>query len=216
MKPKYFLLFGLVAIAFSCQSQNETLKSNSSQTILQDTSFVNLKDYSKDFEYDMKYATTDNFLKSKVYDCAACFLRLKTVNALIKANKEFLKKGYKIKIFDCYRPLDIQKKMWEMVPNPSYVADPNKGSIHNRGGAVDISLIDFKGKELNMGTAFDYFGIEASHNYYNVSKEVKKNRAMLKKIMLKNGFNAFETEWWHYNLQSALQDRISNTKWQCD
>ena len=216
MKPKYFLLFGLVAIAFSCQSQNETLKSNSSQTILQDTSFVNLKDYSKDFEYDMKYATTNNFLKSKVYDCAACFLRVKTVNALINANKGFLKKGYKIKIFDCYRPLDIQKIMWKMVPNPSYVADPNKGSIHNRGGAVDISLIDSKGKELNMGTAFDYFGIEASHNYSNVSKEVKKNRAMLKKIMLKNGFNAFESEWWHYNLQSALQDRISNTKWQCD
>ena len=216
MKPKYFLLFGLVAIAFSCQSQNETLKSNSSQTILQDTSFVNLKDYSKDFEYDMKYATTNNFLKSKVYDCAACFLRVKTVNALINANKEFLKKGYKIKIFDCYRPLDIQKIMWKMVPNPSYVADPNKGSIHNRGGAVDISLIDSKGKELNMGTAFDYFGIEASHNYSNFSKEVKKNRAMLKKIMLKNGFNAFESEWWHYNLQSALKDKIANTKWQCD
>ena len=83
----------------------------------------------------MKYPTEDNFLKAKVYDCAECFLRLKTVNAIIEANKLFMAKGYKIKFFDCYRPLDVQKKMWQIVSNPQYVADPKKGSIHNRGGA---------------------------------------------------------------------------------
>jgi len=181
-----------------------------------DTIFVDLKNYSKDFIYDMKYATTDNFLKAKVYDCQACFLRLKTVKALILANKDFMKKGYKIKIFDCYRPLDIQKKMWEIVPNPSYVADPSKGSIHNRGGAVDISLIDATGKNIDMGTNFDYFGIEASHNFQNLSEEIKSNRKLLKKIMLKNRFNYFESEWWHYNFKPALNDNISNTKWKCD
>jgi D-alanyl-D-alanine dipeptidase len=202
---------------FSCKSQNQISNSvNQNQRILNDTSFVNLKDYSMDFEYDIKYATTDNFLKAKVYDCAACFLRLKTVNALIKANNEFVKKGYKIKIFDCYRPLAIQKKMWELVPNPSYVADPSKGSIHNRGGAVDITLVYTSGKELDMGTPFDYFGIEASHNYTNLSQEIKNNRALLKTIMIKNGFNAFESEWWHYNLKSGLNDKIANTKWHCD
>jgi D-alanyl-D-alanine dipeptidase len=214
---KHFLFLSLLTFIFSCKSQNQI--SNSviqNQTILKDTCFVNLKDYSKDFEYDMKYASTDNFLKAKVYDCAACFLRLKTVKALIEANKEFLKKGYKIKIFDCYRPLAIQKKMWQIVPNPSYVADPSKGSIHNRGGAVDITLIDSKGNELDMGTPFDFFGVEASHDYALVTPEVKKNRAILKKIMLKNGFKAFESEWWHYNLKSALQDKISNSKWNCD
>jgi D-alanyl-D-alanine dipeptidase len=214
---KQFLLFGLFTIVFSCKSQNQISNSvNQNQRILNDTSFVNLKDYSMDFEYDIKYATTDNFLKAKVYDCAACFLRLKTVNALIKANNEFVKKGYKIKIFDCYRPLAIQKKMWELVPNPSYVADPSKGSIHNRGGAVDITLVYTSGKELDMGTPFDYFGIEASHNYTNLSQEIKNNRALLKTIMLKNGFNAFESEWWHYNLKSGLNDKIANTKWHCD
>ena len=131
---------------------------------LNDSTFVNLKDYSWDFVYDMKYATDDNFLKAKVYDCAECYLRLKTVKALIKANAKFIKKGYKIKLYDCYRPLDIQKKMWAIVSNPIYVANPSKGSIHNRGGAVDISLVDKNGVELNMGTSFDYFGIEASHN----------------------------------------------------
>ena len=181
-----------------------------------DTTFVNLKDYSKDFVYDMKYATDDNFLKAKVYDCAECFLRLKTVEALIAANKDFMKKGYKIKLFDCYRPLSIQKKMWEIVSNPEYVADPKKGSIHNRGGAVDISIVDTAGKEVDMGTPFDFFGIQAGHNYTKLSKKVLSNRKYLKKVMVKNGFNSFDSEWWHYNLKAGLQDKVSNQKWKCD
>lgn len=200
---------------FSCHSQVVTKESIPSKKI-SDTSFVNLKEYSSDFVYDMKYATTDNFLKAKVYDCEACYLRLKTVRALIVANKEFIKKGYKIKIFDCYRPLDIQRKMWSIVPNPSYVADPTKGSIHNRGGAVDITLINSFGEEVNMGTDFDHFGIEASHNFKHLSEEIKNNRKLLKSIMTKNGFNFFESEWWHYNFKLALGDKIANTKWKCD
>ena len=200
----------------SCKSQNVVLnKDQAKETSVNDSTFVNLKQYSQDFEYDMKYATEDNFLKAKVYDCAECFLRLKTVNALIDANKKFLEKGYKIKIFDCYRPLDIQKKMWKIVSNPKYDADPAKGSIHNRGGAVDITLIDSLGKELDMGTPFDFFGIEASHNYPNVSDNVKQNRILLKTIMTSSGFNSFDSEWWHYNLKTALNDAVSNAKWDC-
>jgi D-alanyl-D-alanine dipeptidase len=184
--------------------------------VINDTTFVNLKDYSDDFVYDMKYATDDNFLKSKVYDCAECYLRLKTVNALIEANNQFISRGYRIKLFDCYRPLDIQKQMWEIVPNPKYVADPQKGSIHNRGGAVDITLVDIEGKELDMGTSFDYFGIEASHNYNNLSETVKENRKLLRHVMTTANFNPFESEWWHYNLKSALNDNLSNVKWDCE
>lgn len=200
----------------SCKSQTVTSIETKNQTIVNDTTFVNLKNYSKDFVYDMKYATSDNFLKAKVYDCAECFLRLKTVEALIEANNSFMKMGYKIKLFDCYRPLDIQKKMWKIVPNPSYVADPSKGSIHNRGGAVDITLIDSNGNELNMGTSFDFFGVEASHNYQNLSQQIKDNRELLKKVMIEKGFNSFDSEWWHYNLKSALNDKVSNAKWTCD
>jgi D-alanyl-D-alanine dipeptidase len=202
---------------FSCKSQTVISDvGTKSQTVVNDTAFVNLKDYSKDFIYDMKYATSDNFLKAKVYDCAECFLRLKTVKAMIEANATFMKMGYKIKIFDCYRPLDIQKRMWKIVPNPSYVADPAKGSIHNRGGAVDITLVDSNGKELNMGTPFDFFGIEASHNYQNLSQEIKDNRELLKRTMMEKGFNIIDSEWWHYNLKSALNDKVSNAKWNCD
>ena len=201
----------------SCKSQ--TVVSNNfaeNPPVVNDTTFVNLKDYSKDFLYDMKYATSDNFLKAKVYDCAECFLRLKTVKAIVEANEAFMNKGYKIKFFDCYRPLDIQKKMWKIVPNPSYVANPSKGSIHNRGGAVDITLVDSNGAALNMGTSFDFFGVEAGHDYLNLSPEILANRQLLKKIMVENGFNSFDSEWWHYNLKSALNDKVSNIKWNCD
>ena len=203
-----FLLLVFFSATTQLQAQN--------QNAIADTTFVNLKDYSTDFVYNMKYATTDNFLKAQVYDCAECFLRLKTVKSLVKANEKFMQKGYRIQIFDCYRPLDIQKRMWQIVSNPEYVADPSKGSIHNRGGAVDITLVDSNGKALDMGTPFDFFGAEAGHNYQNLSNEVKQNRVFLKQIMQENGFVSFDSEWWHYNLQNALKDKVSNTKWKCD
>ena len=203
-----FLLLVFFSATTLLQAQNENA--------IADTTFVNLKDYSADFVYDMKYATTDNFLKAQVYDCAECFLRLKTVKALVKANDEFMKKGYRIQIFDCYRPLDIQKRMWQIVSNPEYVADPAKGSIHNRGGAVDITLVDSNGKALNMGTPFDFFGPEASHHFENLSNELKQNRVLLKQIMQENGFVSFDSEWWHYNLINASKEKVSNTKWKCE
>ena len=210
-----FFLFCAILSLFSCKSQTVVAEVKN-EVIVNDTTFVNLKDYSKDFVYDMKYATSDNFLKAKVYDCAECFLRLKTVKAMLNANAELIKNGYKIKIFDCYRPLDIQKRMWKIVPNPEYVANPSKGSIHNRGGAIDITLVDANGVALDMGTTFDFFGIEASHNYQNLSQEIKSNRELLKTIMIQNGFNSLDSEWWHYNLKSALNDKVSNAKWKCD
>lgn len=210
--PKFYIFSILLLSSMQSISQNADLSAMS----IADTTFVNLKDYSADFVYDMKYATTDNFLKSQVYDCAECYLRFKTVKALVEANEKFIKKGYRIKLFDCYRPLDIQKKMWEIVSNPDYVADPKKGSIHNRGGAVDITLVDTTGNELDMGTPFDFFGIEASHDYENLSNEVKKNRKLLRKIMTRSDFKIFESEWWHYNLSNARKESISNFKWKCD
>ena len=206
-----------LVVFLSCKSQITAIETSKEiPSSIVDTTFVNLKDYSSDFVYDMKYATDDNFLKAKVYDCAECYLRLKTVKALVVANQEFMKRGYRIKLFDCYRPLDIQKKMWEIVPNPEYVANPAKGSIHNRGGAVDITLVDKKGEELDMGTAFDHFGVEAAHAYENLSRRVKKNRRLLKNVMQQNNFNSFDSEWWHYNLKLALTDKVANEKWKCE
>lgn len=212
---KSLLLFFFFFFFVTGKSQPVKNTTNSLGTI-NDTTFVNLKDFSSDFVYDMRYATVDNFLKAKVYDCAECYLRFRTVKSLIQANQRFIKKGYRIKLFDCYRPLDVQKRMWEIVPNPKYVANPYKGSIHNRGGAIDITLVDQKGNELYMGTPFDFFGIEASHDYPNFSEEIKNNRNLLRKIMKKENFKSFDSEWWHYNLKTSLNDAVSNFKWRCD
>jgi D-alanyl-D-alanine dipeptidase len=182
-----------------------------------DTSFVKLSDYSRDFVYDMKYATEDNFLKSAVYPCGECMLRYRTAKALIEANEEFLRRGYRIKIFDCYRPLDVQRKMWAIVNNPSYVADPSKGSIHNRGGAVDMTLVDESGNELDMGTGFDHFGPESAVNFNDKKWPaiVRKNRNFLIKVMKRHGFTVLPSEWWHFNYKGAKDLGLSNESWDC-
>ncbi|MEM0542151.1 M15 family metallopeptidase [Flavobacterium sp. j3] len=217
---KIILLWCFSVLLFSCKS---TQLDSTKSTVLLDISnevdenkFVNLKNYSNDFVYDMKYATDDNFLKEKVYPCDECFLRVKTVKSLLEANKTFLENGYRIKIFDCYRPKAIQKKMFQLVPNATYVANPKKGSIHNRGGAVDITLVDSLGIEVDMGTKFDFFGEEASHNYQNLTEEILANRKFLKEVMLQNNFKPFDSEWWHYNLNGSNTDKVENLKWNCN
>ncbi len=223
-----YLIIFILLLLLSCKSKSNFVSNNENSYAVKtenieninnetnDTTFVNLKNYSSDFVYDMKYATSDNFLNAKVYDCGECFLRLKTVKALIEANNSFMKLGFKIKLYDCYRPLDVQKKMWAIVSNPKYVANPAKGSIHNKGGAVDISLVDLSGNELDMGTKFDFFGEEAGHKYLIFSKKILENRKLLKTVMINFKFNSLDSEWWHYNLQSALNDKVSNEKWKCD
>lgn len=210
MKINFLILFSCFSFTCVCQDKMQCPIS------IADSTFVNIQDYSQDFILDMKYATNDNFLKTKVYECQSCFLRLKTVMALVKANKWFIKRGYKIKLFDCYRPLDVQKKMFAIVPNPKYVANPAKGSVHNRGGAVDITLVDKKNIEVDMGTTFDFFGPEAAHDFQNFDKKIIENRKFLKKGMQKANFGAIESEWWHYNLQGSKKDALSNFTWTCD
>lgn len=182
-----------------------------------DTGFVSLNRYTDGFAYRMKYATDDNFLKKAVYSCAECLIRKKVANALIKANEEFNTLGFQIQFFDCYRPLDVQKQMWEIYPDARYVANPyTTGSIHNRGGAVDITLQTLDGKELDMGTGFDHFGREAHHSYTQLSDSVLTNRTVLKSVMMKHGFNPITSEWWHYNFSGSEKSfPISNFQTRC-
>ena len=211
----------LLSIIFLVSCKSTYLVSKKSPVLLDITkeadsnAFVNLRNYSNDFVLDMKYATADNFLKEKVYPCDECFLRVKTVKALLEANTSFLEKGFRIKLYDCYRPKSIQKKMWKIVPDANYVANPKKGSIHNRGGAVDISLVNSVGVEVDMGTKFDFFGKEAAHDFLDFSDEIIANRKFLKEIMLQHNFKSFDSEWWHYNLNGSNKDKISNQKWNC-
>ena len=182
----------------------------------QQSDFVRLKDLSADFVYELKYATPDNFLKQAVYDCGECYLRKSTAEALVKANEAFKQLGYRIKLFDCYRPLSVQKKMWKILPGTHYVANPAKGSKHNRGAAVDLTLVDAQGKELNMGTPFDFFGKEAHHTYTEHSKEVLENRKLLKETLDKFNFKSIYSEWWHYEYRPEMQSKVENFEWQCN
>ncbi|MEO1050973.1 MAG: M15 family metallopeptidase [Bacteroidota bacterium] len=185
--------------------------------ILNDTAFVSLNDYADGFLYDMKYASADNFLKQQVYSCSDCVIRKEVADALIACNKEFLEKhDLRIKLFDCYRPLSVQKQMWSIFPDGRYVANPYKsGSIHNRGGAVDITLVDLQSKELDMGTSFDHFGEEAHHAFQNLPQTVLANRKLLKGVMENHGFKAIRTEWWHYNYRGARSYPLSDFKTDC-
>lgn len=183
---------------------------------LADSTFVRLADYSREFAYDMRYATDNNFLKAKVYDCAECYTRVKTAKALIAANEDFRAAGVRIRFFDCYRPNSVQYKMWKIVPNPQYVANPVKGSIHNKGGAVDITLETLDGQVLDMGTDFDFFGKRAYHDMTDLPQIILKNRKLLKETMEKHGFWSIRTEWWHYNLSAASNDPIADFKWPCE
>lgn len=205
-----FIAFAL--LPYFAVSQSVTKKS---QYIEENPEFVNIKSISSDFIFDIKYATDDNFLKQKVYDCGECFLRKATAQALYKANEDFKKLGYRIKIFDCYRPLSVQKKMWKILPGTHYVANPAKGSKHNRGAAVDITLVDAEGKELDMGTAFDFFGKEAHHTYQNLPDNVLKNRKLLKEIMDKHNFKSIYSEWWHYEFRPEIQSKVEDFTWKC-
>jgi D-alanyl-D-alanine dipeptidase len=108
--------------------------------------------------------------------------------------------GLGLKIWDGYRPRSVQYRMWDIVPDPRYVADPNIGSSHNRGGAVDLTIIDFSTKkELDMPTVFDFFGVEAQHEYMDHPLHVIVNRELLKNLMTNvGGFSIYAEEWWHY------------------
>ena len=186
-----------------------------SSLLAQQNDFVLLRSLSNDFVFDMKYSTPDNFLKQAVYDCGECYLRKSTAKALVKANEEFKSLGYRIKLFDCYRPLSVQKKMWKILPGTHYVANPAKGSKHNRGVAVDLTLVDAQGKELDMGTPFDFFGKKAHHTCTTLPKKVLENRKLLKDVLNKYNFKSIFSEWWHYEYRPEMQSKVEDFQWQC-
>jgi D-alanyl-D-alanine dipeptidase len=165
---------------------------------------VYVKKYAKTVIFDWKYATTDNFTGKILYHHPEAFLRLEAAEALQQVEKELLSKGIGLKIFDAYRPYSITKKMWEVVPDERYAANPAKGSGHNRGAAVDVTLVNLTTRaELLMPTTFDDFSEKAHHDYKDLPEEVIANRELLKSTMEKFGFVALNTEWWHYSIMNA-------------
>lgn len=149
---------------------------------------------------DIRYATTNNFTRQQLYPFAGCYLRRAAAEKLAAAQAELKPLGYGLKIYDGYRPLSVQRKMWEVFPKPGYVADPKKGSRHNRGAAVDVTLIRLSdGTELPMPTPYDDFTPKAHRNYTDLPAEVVQNRELLERVLTQHGFVGLPTEWWHFD-----------------
>tara|TARA_B100001146_G_scaffold224794_2_gene244160 strand:- start:33310 stop:33870 length:561 start_codon:yes stop_codon:yes gene_type:complete len=177
----------------------------------------NITELSSEFAFEIRYATPNNFMKETLYPCAVCILQPEVAKALHQANEYFCKKGYRIKIYDCYRPEDIQKMMWEKVPNAAYVANPyDKGSIHNKGAAVDITLVTLEGCYVEMGSDYDYFGKEAHIDNMNFSEEILQHRKLLAEGMQQFGFQTIRTEWWHFSYQKNYAYPTLNEPLPCD
>lgn len=166
---------------------------------------------------DVVYATENNFLKEKVYDCQKCYLRYETALALKKVDDQLKEKGLSVKVFDCLRPFSVQKIMWEVLPDSRYVANPNKkGSIHNRGGAIDLTIVDAEGNDIDMGTEFDHFGVESHHTYTDLDSTTLAYRQLLKEAMEDAGFKSLTTEWWHYTFKSNYNYSIADKIFECE
>lgn len=152
---------------------------------------------------DIKYAGSDNFMHQPMYSKAAAYLRLAAARALRKVQMELGKRGLGLKIFDAYRPYSVTVAFYEKIGDTVFVASPWKGSRHNRGCAVDLTLVDLvSGKELAMPTSFDSFTPQAHTDYKKLSQDVIENRELLKSLMTQYGFEIYPDEWWHFDYRS--------------
>ncbi len=173
---------------------------------------VELKTLIPSLVYDLRYATKNNFTHEKLYKKGnKTFLRKPVADALAQVQGELNKNGMGLKIFDAYRPYAVTKKMWELIQDDRYVADPKKGSGHNRGTAVDLTIINLQtGEELDMGTSFDNFTDTAHQTFTALPAAILQNRQLLKTTMEKYGFIALRTEWWHYYWNKASDYELLN------
>ncbi|MCH2045367.1 MAG: M15 family metallopeptidase [Saprospiraceae bacterium] len=182
---------------------------------LHDTTWVDISKLSSNFIMDIRYATTNNFMELQIYDCPGCYLRKPIAKIFLEMSEE-LKETYNLrfKMFDCYRPSRAQWALWKDTPNPTYVADPRKGSMHSRGATADLTLVDSLGNDLDMGTPFDFFGKKAHTYYRKLPKEVLENRKILIGMMKKYGFKPANSEWWHYTYLKR-RFKLSSWEWPC-
>jgi D-alanyl-D-alanine dipeptidase len=163
---------------------------------------MELKELIPGIVYDLRYATKNNFMRRLMYPAgtSSTFLRLPAAIALQKVQQELNAKSLGLKIYDAYRPYSVIVKFWELVKDERYVANPSRGSGHNRGVAVDLTIINIKtGKELDMGTGFDNFSDTAHHTFKKLSVDVLTNRELLRTTMERSGFRTYTEEWWHYS-----------------
>ena len=185
----FAFVFGITAQVRAADTSNQIIVE-----VNKKTDFVDIQQIIPSVDLDIKYASTDNFTHTKLYDSPKALLRQGTADKLKEVADEVGKKGYRLRIWDAYRSPDVQFAMWKLVPDTRYVANPYKGySNHSRGSAIDLTLMDIQGNELKMPTDFDDFTAEAA------SVNQNENAKYLKDVMVKHGFKPLATEWWHFD-----------------
>lgn len=167
-----------------------------------DKRLVDLSTFVPGIVLDVKYATSDNFMKKQLYPVAESWLRYPAAVSLRAVQRDLAREGLGLKVFDAYRPYRVTEAMWEPIRNPDFVADPARGSRHNRGAAVDLTLVDLRtGLELPMPTGYDDFTPRAAHAFSDLPADVLANRARLRDVMVRHGFEPLPSEWWHYDFK---------------
>lgn len=165
-----------------------------------DDALVRLKDYIPDILVDLKYATADNFTGVVIYDFTDAYLRYGTVKKLAEVQEELRELGMGLKVWDAFRPAAAQFQLWEVCPDPAYVADPNTGySSHSTGNTVDLTLAWSDGAELQMPTGFDDFSRKADRDYSDCDEISAGNAGLLEDLMRRHGFQPYFGEWWHFS-----------------
>ncbi|MFS8082763.1 MAG: M15 family metallopeptidase [Ginsengibacter sp.] len=212
-----FIFAGTFVLTISGNAQTSTIDSVGGLKIITETKLteqslhdarlqmVDLKKYIPSLNFDLKYASNENFMHEKLYPrITTTYLRRSAAAALKSAAADLKEIGKGLLIFDAYRPYEVTKLMWQKIGDPRYVADPSKGSGHNRGIAVDLTLTLYgDNKPLPMPTGFDNFSDTAHSNFEQLPDSIKNNREILKKIMEQNGFIQLSTEWWHFYLPGS-------------
>ncbi len=177
------------------------------------TDLVELIKVDPTIKLDIRYATENNFSKRRVYTQPRAFLQRPAAEAVVRAHKKLQKEGYGLLIFDGYRPWSVTKIFWDITPQNkrNFVANPAKGSKHNRGCAVDLSLYDLKtGKEIKMPSEYDEFSERAYVKYKGGTQEETAKRELLRKVMESEGFRVNSEEWWHFDYRDWQKYRIEN------
>lgn len=159
---------------------------------------IEITELSHPIVLDMRYATENNFTRLPIYHTARCFLHPDALGPFEKAIELAAKLNLRLKILDAYRPQYAQERLWQICPDADYVMPPEKGSHHTRGVAIDLTLVDGAGQELDMGTGFDDFRTQSHHGSMEISQEGFRNRLTLLALMMSAGWDFYKNEWWHY------------------
>lgn len=181
--------------------------------IFREPNLIELKSLDSTFKYDIRYAGEKNFMGLKFYKSSHAFLQKPAALSLLNAHNQFKELGYGIVIFDAYRPWFVTKMFWEGTPDSlrHFVANPDSGSRHNRGCAVDISLYELEtGKIVKMPSGYDEFTERAYPDYAGTTKSKKELRDLLIKVMKQNGFTVYKYEWWHFDYKDWKKYPIIN------